>query len=51
MSRRQRHKFSPEDKAAILRRHLSDKVPVSDLCEEYKLQPSGFYQWKRQMRA
>lgn len=49
MSRRQRRKFSAEDKAAILRRHLSDKVPVSDLCEEYKLQPSVFYQWQRQL--
>lgn len=46
--KRRRH-FSPEDKAAILRRHLSDKVPVSDLCEEYKLQPSVFYQWQRQL--
>lgn len=49
MSRRQRRKFTPEDKAAILRRHLADKVPVSDLCEEYKLQPSVFYQWQRQL--
>ncbi|MCP4489887.1 MAG: transposase [Gammaproteobacteria bacterium] len=49
MNRRQRRKFSPEDKAAILRRHLGDKVPVSDLCEEYKLQPSVFYQWQRQL--
>ena len=49
MSKRQRRRFSPDDKAAILRRHLSDKVPVSDLCEEYKLQPSVFYQWQRQL--
>ena len=49
MSRRQRRKFSPDEKAAILRRHLSDKVPVSELCEEYKLQPSVFYQWQRQL--
>ncbi len=49
MSRRQRRKFSLYEKAAILRRHLSDKVPVSDLCEEYKLQPSVFYQWQRQL--
>ncbi|MEM7587696.1 MAG: transposase [Acidobacteriota bacterium] len=49
MSRRRRRKFSPDEKAAILRRHLSDKVPVSDLCEEYKLQPSVFYQWQRQL--
>ena len=49
MSRRQRRKFSPDDKAAIWRRHLSDKVPVSDLCEEYKQQPRVFYQWQRQL--
>lgn len=24
-------------------------MPVSDLCEEYKLQPSVFYQWQRQL--
>ena len=47
--RKKRRKFSPEDKATILRRHLADKVPVSDLCDEYKLQPSVFYQWQRQL--
>ncbi|MGD2103253.1 MAG: transposase [Acidimicrobiia bacterium] len=46
--RRRRH-FSPEEKAAILRRHLADKVSVSDLCDEYKLQPSVLYQWQRQL--
>lgn len=46
--RRRRH-FSPEDKAAILRRHLADKVSVADLCDEYKLQPSVLYQWQRQL--
>lgn len=47
--RKKRRKFSPEDKATILRRHLADKVPISDLCDEYKLQPSVFYQWQRQL--
>jgi len=37
---------SAEQKAVILRRHLVDKVPVSDLCGEYKLQPSVFYSWQ-----
>jgi transposase len=46
-SKRSRRQFSVEQKAAILRRHLADKVPVSDLCDEYKLQPSVFYQWQR----
>lgn len=26
-----------------------DKVPVSDLCDELKLQPSLLYQWQRQL--
>jgi transposase-like protein len=31
---KERKHFAPEEKVAILRRHLLDKVPVSDLCEE-----------------
>jgi transposase-like protein len=46
--KRQRRQFSPEDKATILRRHLVDHVPVSDLCDEYKIQPTLFYLWQRQ---
>ena len=49
MSKRKRRTFTPDEKAAILRRHLSDKVSVADLCDEYKLQPSVFYQWQRQL--
>lgn len=46
---RSRRQFTTEQKAAILRRHLVDKIPVSDLCNELKLQPSVFYQWLRQV--
>ena len=45
---RQRRQFTPEVKATILRRHLADKVPVSDLCDEYRIQPTLFYLWQRQ---
>jgi transposase-like protein len=31
--RKERKHFTPEEKVAILRRHLVDKVPVSELCE------------------
>jgi transposase len=48
-SKRSRRQFSTEQKAAMLRRHLVDKVPISDLCDEYKLQPGLFYQWQRQL--
>ena len=49
MSKQKRRRFTPEQKAAILRRHLVDKVAVSDLCDEYKIQPSLFYGWQRQL--
>ena len=45
---RSRRVFTPEQKATILRRHLADKVPVSDLCDEYQLTPSFFYLWQKQ---
>jgi len=46
--KRARRPFTSEQKAEILRRHMVDKVPVSDLCNELGLQPSLFYQWQRQ---
>ena len=49
MSRGIRRKFSTEDKAKILRCHLVDKKPVSDVCDEYGIQPSVFYGWQRQL--
>jgi transposase-like protein len=49
MSKEKRRQFSADKKAEILRRHLVDKVAVSDLCDEYRIQPSLFYTWLRQM--
>jgi len=37
----------PPEKVAILRRHLIERVPVSDLCDEYQLQPTLFYAWQK----
>lgn len=48
MPRKPRRSFTAQQKAAILRRHHVDKVPVSQLCEENDLQPSLFYYWQRQ---
>jgi transposase-like protein len=44
----QRRRFTSEEKVKALRRHLVDKVAVSDLCEELGLQPTQFYQWQKQ---
>ena len=46
--RKPRKNYTPPEKVAILRRHLIDKVPVSDLCDEYQLQPTLFYLWQKQ---
>jgi transposase-like protein len=47
--RREKRRFTAEQRATILRRHLVDKVPISDLCDEYKIQPSLFHVWQRQL--
>lgn len=47
MKRSRRH-FSGTEKVAILRRHLLDSVPISDLCTENELQPTVFYRWQKQ---
>jgi len=39
----------PQQKSTILRRHLIDKIPVSDLCDEYKISPSSFYKWQKDL--
>lgn len=44
-----RRRFSPEQKAAILREHLIDRILVSDLCEKHGIQPPMFYRWQKQM--
>jgi transposase-like protein len=40
-----RRKFSAQEKVAILKRHLVEKVPVADLCDECQLNPNVFYNW------
>ena len=46
--RKERRHYTAEEKVAILRRHLLDKVPVSDLCEQDGLQPTVFYRWQKE---
>ena len=49
MSTKQRRYFTAEQKLAIVKRHLVDKVPVSDLCEEHQILANQFYQWQKQL--
>ena len=45
---KQRKKYTAEAKVTILKRHLVDKIPISDICDEYDLQPSVFYRWQKE---
>ena len=47
MSRTRRH-FSPEQKVALLRLHLLEKKPISDICQEHDLSVTLFYLWQKQ---
>ena len=42
-----RRTFTGEQKVKILRSHLIDHVPVSDLCDQHGLQPAMLYQWQK----
>lgn len=44
---RTRRNFTPEQKVNILREHLIEHVPVSDVCDRHHIQPTLFYQWQK----
>ncbi len=44
-----RRRFTPEQKATIVRRHLAGKEPVSNLSEELGIQPSQIHLWVKQV--
>ena len=47
MNKQRRH-FLGADKVGILKRHLVDKVPISDLCDELGLYPNQVYGWLKE---
>ena len=40
--------YTSDEKVNIIRKHLLEKVPISELCEQHKLQPTVFYRWQKQ---
>lgn len=46
---RQRRHFTPEQKVALLRLHLLENKPVSDICQEHNLSVTLFYLWQKQL--
>lgn len=51
MSKRTRRRHTPEQKAALVRQHVVDKKPVSEICSAAQIQPSVFYKWERDLLA
>jgi transposase len=43
-----RRHFTAQEKVAILRRHLLEKTPISDLCDQLGLNPTLFYRWQKE---
>ena len=46
---RSRGMFTAQEKAAVVKRYLVDKVPVFDLCDELGLQLTQVHQWQKQL--
>jgi transposase len=47
MNKPRRH-FSGPEKVAILKRHLLEQTPVSNLCDEFGIAPNLFYRWQKE---
>jgi len=43
-----RRHFSSQEKVRILKKHLVEKVAVSELCQQYNLHPTVFYRWLKE---
>ncbi len=42
-----RNHLTAEQKVAVIRRHLLENVPVSDLCDELGIRPTQYYTWQK----
>lgn len=47
--KRQRRHFTGQQKASIVKAHLVDGVPISELCDKHQIQPTQFYLWQKQL--
>jgi len=49
MSKEKRRHHTPEQKLAVLREHLLERKPISEVCEGHGIAPSVFYEWQRKL--
>ena len=45
---KKRKNYNAEEKVIILKKHLLNKVAVSDICDQYELHPTVFYRWQKE---
>ena len=45
----QRKHISPQQKVIVLREHLENQVPLSDLSEKYQVHINLLYRWKKEL--
>jgi transposase len=48
MAKKTRKRFTGPEKVAILRLHLLEHKPVSDLCDQHDIHPTMFYRWQKE---
>jgi transposase-like protein len=44
---KERRRFAGPEKVQIIREHLLDAVPISQVCEKHGITPTQFYQWQK----
>ena len=49
MVKETRRRFSSEQKAEAVRRHVMGKEAVSDICESMSITPNQFYRWQQEL--
>ena len=47
--KKERKSLSGAEKVSIIRKHLVEKVLVSEVCEEAGIAPSQFYRWQQEL--
>jgi transposase-like protein len=45
----ERRRFTGAEKLAILRQHLIEKLPLSEVCQKHDISPTHFYQWQKKL--
>lgn len=46
---KKRKSYPATERVAIIKRHLVDKIPVSDLCDQHGIHPTVFCRWQKDL--